>query len=126
MAVRIVLADDHALVRRELRKLLEAEEDWLVCGEADSGTEAVRLCETLQPHVAVLDITMPRLTGIEAAKRIQQIVPAIAVVIVSSHVDEGQMRAAALEAGARACISKRDAPTHLVRAIRALLQPDLT
>ena len=120
MAVHIVLADDHALVRREIRRLLEAEEGWLVCGEAENGREAVRLCETLRPDVVALDIRMRVMDGLEAARRIREIAPAIAVVIVSMHDSEVMVKAATV-AGAVAYILKSEASEHLVPAIRALL-----
>jgi DNA-binding NarL/FixJ family response regulator len=120
VAVHIVLADDHALVRRELRRLLEAEEGWLVCGEAENGREAVRLCETLRPDVVALDIGMQVMDGLEAAKRIREIAPATVVVIVSMHDSEVMMKAATVT-GAGAYILKSEASEHLVPAIRALL-----
>jgi DNA-binding NarL/FixJ family response regulator len=120
VAVRIVLADDHALVRRELRRLLEAEEGWLVCGEAENGREAVRLCETLRPDVVALDIRMRVMDGLEAANRIREIAPAMVVVIVSMHDSEVMVKAATV-AGADAYILKSEASEHLVPAIRVLL-----
>jgi DNA-binding NarL/FixJ family response regulator len=120
VTTRILLADDHALVRRELRRLIEAEEGWLVCGEAANGVEAVLLSATTQPHVIALDINMPIMGGIEAAKRIREIAPAVAIVIVSMDDSEAMVEAATA-AGARGYIVKSDAPERLVPAIRALL-----
>ncbi len=125
MSLRIVLADDHALIRREFRRLVEAEEGWFVCGEAENGEEAVRLCAALRPDVIILDISMPRMGGIDAAKRIREIAPAIAVLIVSMHASE-MLIAAAINAGARGYVMKSEAPEHLVPAMRVLLQPDAT
>ncbi|HKT20490.1 MAG TPA: response regulator transcription factor [Stellaceae bacterium] len=125
MAVRIVLADDHALVRRELRRLLEAEKDWLVCGETDNAEDAVHRCDTLRPDAAVLDISMPMMGGLEATKRIREMAPAIPVVLVSVHLNE-TLLTAAVDAGARGCILKSEAPAHLARAIRIVLRPDTT
>jgi DNA-binding NarL/FixJ family response regulator len=118
--VRIVLADDHALVRRELRRLIEAEDGWLVCGEAENGREAVRLCHALRPDVVALDIRMPLMGGLEATRRIREIAPATVVVIVSMD-DSEAMAAAARIAGAHSYVLKTDAPEQLVPAIRALL-----
>jgi DNA-binding NarL/FixJ family response regulator len=118
--VRIVLADDHALVRRELRLLLEAEEGWLVCGEAENGREAVERCEALQPDVVALDISMPRMGGLEAARLIREIAPATLLVMVSMDGSEA-MAAAARVAGAHGYVLKTEAPERLVPSIRALL-----
>jgi DNA-binding NarL/FixJ family response regulator len=118
--VRIVLADDHVLVRRELRRLLEAEEDWFVCGEAANGQEAVGLCGALRPDVVALDISMPVMGGLEAARRVREIAPACLVVVVSLD-DSEAMAAAARGAGAHSYVLKAEAPEQLVPTIRALL-----
>jgi DNA-binding NarL/FixJ family response regulator len=120
MAVRIVVADDHLLIRRELRRLLETEDGWAVCGEAENGKEAVRLCNTKRPDAVTLDINMPLMGGLEAAAHIRQVAPTVAVVIISVHVSD-LLIAAALEAGARGYIVKSEAPDHLVPAIRTLV-----
>jgi len=87
--IRIILADDHAVMRRGLRLVLEQQEDFEVIGEAADGREAVRLAESLKPDVAVLDITMPNLNGIEAAFQISAKEPGVAIVVLSMHADEG-------------------------------------
>jgi DNA-binding NarL/FixJ family response regulator len=120
VSVRILLADDHAIIRRELRRLFEAEEGWFVCGEAENGAEAVALCATLRPDVIALDISMPVMGGIEAARRIREIAPTVAMVIVSMD-DNELMLAAAIAAGARGYVVKRDATKHIVPTIRAVL-----
>jgi DNA-binding NarL/FixJ family response regulator len=120
VATRILLADDHALLRRELRRLIEAEPSFVVCGEAANGIEAVLLSATLRPDVIALDISMPLMGGIEAAKRIREVAPAVAIVIVSMDDSEGMVEAA-IAAGARGYIAKHDAHDRLVPAIRALL-----
>ena len=120
VTVRIVLADDHVLIRRELRRLLEAEEGWLVCGEAENGREAVGLCDALQPDVVTLDIRMPVMGGLEAARLIREVAPATVVVIVSMDGSE-VVAAAARVAGAQGYVLKAEAPDQLVPVIRALL-----
>ena len=125
MSVRVLLADDHAIVRRYLRELLEAEEDIEVCAEAENGQQAILLCEALRPEIASLDVTMPVMGGLEATRHIRRIAPHIAVIIVSVH-DAQAMVEAAVEAGARGYVLKNEASGHLVRAIRAVLAPDGT
>src|ERR1039457_107616 len=86
--IRILLADDHTVMRRGLRLLLEQQADFEVVGEADDGRQAVDLAASLHPSVAVLDIGMPLLNGIEATRKIIAAAPAIAVVVLSMHSDE--------------------------------------
>jgi DNA-binding NarL/FixJ family response regulator len=118
---RILLADDHALMRRGMRSLLEAEENWEVCGEAATGREAVEMAVKLKPDVAVLDLSMPELTGLEAAKEIMQKVPQVEVLIFTMHETEELMREV-LASGAKGCVLKTDIELHLVAAVRAALQ----
>jgi DNA-binding NarL/FixJ family response regulator len=121
---RILLADDHALMRRGMRSLLEAEEDWEVCGEAATGREAVEMAVRLKPDVAVLDLSMPELTGLEAAKEILEKAPQVEVLIFTMHETEELMREV-LASGARGCVLKTDIEQHLVAAVRAALQHSL-
>ncbi len=121
---RILLADDHVLMRRGMRSLLETEEDWEVCGEAATGREAVELAVNLKPDIAVLDLSMPELNGLEAAREIQQKVPQTEVLIFTMHETEELMREV-LASGARGCVLKTDIEQHLVAAVRAVLQHSL-
>jgi DNA-binding NarL/FixJ family response regulator len=117
--IRILLADDHTLIRGGLRLLVEQQPDLAVVGEAEDGRTAVSLAASLKPDVAVLDIGMPNLNGIEAAKQITEGEPCAAVVILSMHRDETYILRA-LKAGARGYLLKDSAESDLVRAIRAV------
>jgi two-component system response regulator NreC len=117
--IRILLADDHTLIRSGLRLLLEQQADLTVVGEAEDGRAAVALAASLKPDVAVLDIGMTNLNGIEAAKQISDANPKTAVVILSMHGDESYILRA-LKAGARGYLLKDSAESDLVRAIRSV------
>jgi two-component system response regulator NreC len=114
--LRIVLGDDHTLVRQGVRKILEARPDWSVVAEAGDGREAVRKTLELQPDVAVLDIGMPLLNGIEATRQITRKSPGVHVLIVSMHSDEAYITQA-LQAGAIGYLLKDSADTDLLRAV---------
>jgi len=117
--LRILVADDHEVVRLGVRGLLEAEPGWVVCGEAATGREAVTETERLSPDVVVLDISMPDLNGIEAVRQIVHLAPRTHVLILTMHESEGLI-GKALAAGARGYLLKSDAGRDLVTAIRAL------
>ncbi len=119
--IRILLADDHTVMRRGLRFLLESQPDFTVVAEAADGREAVQQAEASRPHVAVLDVAMPNLSGIEAAQRIAAQMPHIAIVILSMHSDEGYVLRA-LKAGARGYLLKDAAEGDLIEAIKAVSQ----
>jgi two-component system response regulator NreC len=117
--IRILLADDHNLIRRGLRLLIEQQPELTVVGEAEDGRQAVAQATSLKPDVAVLDIGMPNLNGIEAAKQITEGESRTSVVILSMYSDETYILRA-LKAGARAYILKDSAETDLVRAIQSV------
>jgi two-component system response regulator NreC len=117
--VRIVLADDHTIMRHGLRLVLERQSDFAVVGEANNGREAIDIVVRENPDVAVMDIAMPLLNGIEAAKRIAEERVKTAVVILSMHSDESYILKA-LRAGARGYLLKDSAEIDLIQAIRAV------
>lgn len=118
---RILLADDHTLMRQGLRRILEEQPDWEVVAEAGDGREAVRRALELKPEVAILDIAMPRLNGIEAARQITRRAAAVRVLILSMYSDEAYILQA-LQAGARGYLLKDSADADLIRAVTALAQ----
>jgi RNA polymerase sigma factor (sigma-70 family) len=117
--IRILLADDHTIIRSGLRLLLEQQPDFKVVAEAGDGREAVELVSRHHPEVTVLDIGMPQLNGIEATQQIVSREPRTQVVILSMHSDEGYVLRA-LKAGARAYILKNSADADLIRAVRSV------
>lgn len=117
--IRILLADDHTVVRDGLRVLLERQPGFVIAGEAADGIEAVRLAEETHPDVVLMDIAMPVLNGIEATRRIAAKCPHTAVVILSMHHDESYILRS-LKAGARGYLVKDTAKTDLVNGIRAV------
>jgi len=120
MPVQILIADDHDVVRQGLRRVLEAEPGWVVCGEAANGREAVALAVALRPEVVLLDISMPGLNGIDATRRIRRLVPSTRVIILTMHNAE-QIVTEALDAGVRGCVLKSDSARTLVTAVERVL-----
>lgn len=120
MGARILIVDDHEIFRRGLRSLLESRADWEVCGEATDGQDAVDKAKQLHPDVIVLDITMPRLNGLDATALIRKEVPATKVVILSQH-QPALMKQVALNAGAGAYVTKSEVSRELMAAIDGLL-----
>lgn len=117
--LRILLGDDHTLVRQGLRKILETRPDWEVVAEAGDGREAVRQAYTLHPNVVVIDIGMPLLNGIEATRQIVRRLPDTRVLILSMHSHEAYITQA-LQAGARGYLLKDSADTDLIRGVAEL------
>ena len=119
--IRILLADDHTVIRKGLRMLLENQPGFHVVAEAANGRETIAAAERSEPHVIVLDVAMPQLNGIEAARQICARTPDVAIVILSMHSDESYVLRA-LKAGARAYILKDSAEADLINAVRAVSQ----
>jgi two-component system, NarL family, response regulator NreC len=119
--VRVLLADDHGIVRRGLKSLLETEPNITVVAEASDGLEALRLCGEYKPDTLIVDVGMPKMNGIEVAARAQKLDPAPAVIILSMHADESYITRA-LAAGARAYLLKDATDEDLIPALRAVTQ----
>lgn len=117
--IRILLADDHNVMRRGLRLLLESQPEFSVVAEAADGRQAVEQAMATKPDVVVLDIAMPHLNGAEAAQRITEMLPGTAIVILSMHSDEGYVLRA-LKAGAKGYLVKDSAESDLIDAIKAV------
>ena len=120
MSIRILLADDHVLVRQGLRVLLE-QAGMVVVGEAADGPEALRLAHTHAPAVALLDIAMPHLNGLETARRLREAVPQTKLIVLTMHMEESYVLEA-LQAGAVGYVLKTQAAGDIVQAIRDALQ----
>ena len=119
--IRILIADDHAIIRRGLRALLEHEPGFQVVAESSDGREAVELAKRVRPHVAILDIAMPNLNGIEAGRQISVAVSEVQIVMLTVHSDECYLLNA-LRAGARGYVLKSSAESEIVDAVRAVSQ----
>ena len=117
--MRVLLADDHGIVRRGLRSLIETQPDIKVVAEAGDGLEALKLCEEQKPDAVILDVAMPKLNGIEVAERVQKLPHSPSVLILSMHADESYI-IRALAAGARAYLLKDATDEDLIPALRAV------
>jgi two-component system, NarL family, response regulator NreC len=116
---RVLIADDHPLIRSGLRALLARESDFEVVGEAADGYQALELVEQLKPDVVMLDVSMPRLNGIDVAQKISEKIPSTRVIIVSIHSDEGYVLRA-LKAGAKGYLLKASPEGDILNAVRAV------
>ena len=121
MTIRILLVDDHPIVRQGLKTLLEGRTGWQVIGEASDGVEAIEKAKNLRPDVMVLDVTMPNMNGLEACRLIRRQAPQPEILFVTQH-DSPQMMREALEAGARGYVVKSNAARDLLEAVEAVSQ----
>lgn len=117
--LRILIADDHPLVRHGLRSVLESQPGWIVCGEAEEGRSAVKLGLELKPDVFLMDVTMPELNGLDATRQLRRERPDAAILILTMH-ESDQLRADLMRAGARGCLLKSDSPRQLLAAVEAV------
>ena len=120
-ATRILLVDDHDVVRQGIRALLEHHSGWEICGEAGSGRVGVEMARTLTPDIVILDIGLPDLNGVDAARHIRQALPHTEVLVLTMHESEALMHQA-LQAGVRGYVLKSNASRELLNALEALRQ----
>jgi DNA-binding NarL/FixJ family response regulator len=119
MTLRILVADDHEIVRRGLCAIVQAQTGWEVCGEASDGRSAVEMAHKLRPDIVILDLSMPELNGLEATRQILKTEPKIRILMLTQH-DTDQVVREVLDAGARGYLLKTDASRELVIAVEAL------
>lgn len=118
--VRVLLADDHKMVRNGLRMVIDAQPDMAVVGEADNGRVAISLAQQLQPDVVVMDVSMPELNGLKATEQLKELCPRIKILTLTRHTDDGYLQQL-LAAGVSGYVLKQSASDELVRAIRAVV-----
>ena len=119
MTLRILVVDDHAVVRRGVRALLESQDGWEVCGEASTGRDAVEQSRRLHPDVVVMDLSLPELNGLDATRQILKDAPNTEVLVLTMHHSE-ELAREALQAGARGYVLKSDADENLISAVDSL------
>jgi DNA-binding NarL/FixJ family response regulator len=117
---RVLVVDDHAVIRRGVQAILRPFSEWEICGEADSGQEAVRLAEVMKPEIIIMDVSMPGLNGLEATRIIRDLLPNAKVLLLTLHSSAELVRSA-FRAGARGYVLKSDAEPELVRALNVIL-----
>ena len=118
--IRVLLADDHSIVRAGLRRIIEESRDMEVIAEADDGRTAIQLARETKPDVAVIDISMPDLDGLEVISQLKIYLPDLPIIMLTMHEEE-QYVVRAIEAGAKGYVTKRSAPEHIVKAIHQVI-----
>ena len=116
---KVIVVDDHAVIRRGVQGILSAFPEWDLCGEAENGHEGVRLAETLKPEIIIMDVSMPGLNGLEATRIIHNILPDTKILLLTLHSSTELVRSA-FRAGARGYVLKSDAEHELVRALNVI------
>lgn len=117
---RVLIVDDHAVIRRGVQGILHAFPEWELCGEAENGREAIRLAESLRPEIIIMDVSMPVLNGLEATKVIRHSFPDTKILLLTLHSSSELVRSA-FQAGAQGYVLKSDAEHELVRALNVLV-----
>jgi len=121
VAVKILIADDHEIVRQGIRRVLEVKPEWEICGEASNGQEAVRMARELSPDIIIMDVTMPVMSGFEAADEISRLPLGSRVLFFTMH-DSGSMAGSVRKSGAHGYVVKSRAAQDLVQALERLLR----
>jgi DNA-binding NarL/FixJ family response regulator len=121
MSSRVLIVDDHAFIRRGVKSILRSSAEWELCGEADNGTDAIRLSDTLNPEVIIMDISMPGVNGIEATRAIRRNHPETKVILLTLHEND-EMVKSAFRAGALGYLLRGDAEKELMTALTEVLQ----
>jgi LuxR family maltose regulon positive regulatory protein len=117
---RVLIVDDHAVIRRGVQGILSTYPEWDLCGEADNGQDAIRLAGELAPEVIIMDVSMPGMNGLEATRIIHDVLPETKVLLLTLHSSSEFVRSA-FRAGARGYVLKSDAETELVRALNVVI-----
>jgi len=117
---RVLIVDDHAVIRRGVQGILNGYPEWELCGEAENGQEGVRLAGELQPEVVIMDVSMPGLNGLQATRIIHDVMPETKVLLLTLH-SSGEFVRSAFHAGARGYVLKSDAENELVRALNVVV-----
>ena len=117
---RVLVVDDHAVIRRGVQGILRAYPEWELCGEAENGQEAIKLAETLKPEIIIMDVSMPILNGLEATRIIHELLPNTRILLLTLHSSTELVRTA-FRAGARGYVLKSDAEHELVRALNVVV-----
>lgn len=119
--VKVLIVDDHAVVRRGVRALLQPSGEWEICGEAENGEDAIKLAESLKPEIIIMDLSMPVMNGLQATRAIRQSQPEVKVVLFSLHTSSELVRSIFM-AGAQGYVLKSDAETDLITALETVHQ----